>query len=158
MAHFAGLRRHLRRRRGDLPRRAASARSSKLQLTDDGVDVYLDIDKSYDTIPADTLAVVGNRSAVGEQYVELQPQTDNGPYLRRLEDRAGRTPDPDRRPRLLTHLDRHRRVGRPGRAEDHRRPSSGEAFNGTGQDLQRIIDTGNSFINPPTTTSTSPRP
>ena len=37
---------------------------------------------SYDDIPADTLAVVGNRSAVGEQYVELQPQTDDGPYLR----------------------------------------------------------------------------
>ena len=42
-----------------------------------GVDVYLDIDKGYDTIPTDALAVVGNRSAVGEQYVELQPQTDH---------------------------------------------------------------------------------
>jgi phospholipid/cholesterol/gamma-HCH transport system substrate-binding protein len=38
----------------------------KLALTDDGVDVYLDIDNGHDDIPADTLAVVGNRSAVGE--------------------------------------------------------------------------------------------
>ena len=27
------------------------------------------------------MALVGNKSAVGEQYVELQPQTDGGPYL-----------------------------------------------------------------------------
>src|SRR3954454_5237236 len=48
-------------------------RGGKLVLTDDGVDVHLDIDNSHDDIPADTLAVVGNQSAVGEQYVELQP-------------------------------------------------------------------------------------
>ena len=52
-----------------------------LRLTDDGVDVALDIDKGWDDIPADALAVVGNRSAVGEQYVELQPRTDASPYL-----------------------------------------------------------------------------
>ena len=53
----------------------------KLELTDEGVDVVLDIENDYDEIPADTLAVVGNRSAVGEQYVELQPQRDDGPFL-----------------------------------------------------------------------------
>ena len=56
-------------------------RVGKLELTDGGVDVLLDIDNGYDDIPADALAVVGNRSAVGEQYVELQPQTDSAPYL-----------------------------------------------------------------------------
>ena len=54
----------------------------KLKLTDAGVDVYLDIDNGYDDIPSDALAVVGNRSAVGEQYVELQPQSDGKPFLR----------------------------------------------------------------------------
>jgi phospholipid/cholesterol/gamma-HCH transport system substrate-binding protein len=39
----------------------------KLVLTRDGVDAYLDIDKGWDgKIPSDSLAVVGNRSAVGE--------------------------------------------------------------------------------------------
>ncbi|RNM16784.1 mammalian cell entry protein, partial [Nocardioides pocheonensis] len=32
--------------------------------------------------PADTLALVGNKSAVGEQYVDLEPRTDQGPYLK----------------------------------------------------------------------------
>ena len=68
---------------------------SKLELTDDGVNVVLDIENGYDEIPADALAVVGNRSAVGEQYVELQPQRNDGPLPpRRLGDRASRTPAP----------------------------------------------------------------
>ena len=54
---------------------------SQLELTDSGVDVHLDIDDAFDDIPADALALVGNRSAVGEQYVELQPQSDAEPYL-----------------------------------------------------------------------------
>ena len=37
----------------------------RLRLTDQGVDVDLSIDKDFDTIPAATLAVVGNKSAVG---------------------------------------------------------------------------------------------
>ena len=53
----------------------------KLKLTEDGVDVELEIDKKHDKIPSDVTAPVANRSAVGEQYVELQPQTDGEPYL-----------------------------------------------------------------------------
>jgi phospholipid/cholesterol/gamma-HCH transport system substrate-binding protein len=52
-----------------------------MEATEDGVDVVLEIDRDYDRIPAETKAVVGNRSAVGEQFVELQPQRDDGPYL-----------------------------------------------------------------------------
>ena len=29
-----------------------------------------------------TVTFVGNRSAVGEQYLDLQPRSDTGPYLR----------------------------------------------------------------------------
>jgi phospholipid/cholesterol/gamma-HCH transport system substrate-binding protein len=32
-------------------------------------------------IPRDTDAVVANRSAVGEQYIDLRPRSDGGPYL-----------------------------------------------------------------------------
>lgn len=130
----------------------------KLELTDDGVDVYLDIDKSYDSIPADTLAVVGNRSAVGEQYVELQPQVDTSPYL---DDDSEIAADDTRTPiatqKLLGDL------STTVESVDKKALSTtvselGQAFGGTGKDLQRIIDTGNAFINRPTTTSTSPPP
>lgn len=119
---------------------------SKLALTDDGVDVYLDVDKSYDTIPADTLAVVGNRSAVGEQYVELQPQVDSKPYLN---DDSEIAEDDTRTPiateTILTHLsDTVESVDKP--ALKTTVGELGKAFGGTGTDLQRMIDTGNSFI------------
>ena len=121
-------------------------RVSKLQLTDNGVDVFMDIDKSYDSIPSDTLAVVGNRSAVGEQYVELQPKVNNGPYL----SDSSQIPEQDTRTpiqtdKFLTDItDTAESVNR--KALRTTVGELGTAFAGTGQDLQRIIDTGNSFI------------
>lgn len=56
-------------------------RVEQLRLSDDGVDVVLDIEDDAPPIPADTDAVVANRSAVGEQYVDLRPKDDRGPYL-----------------------------------------------------------------------------
>jgi phospholipid/cholesterol/gamma-HCH transport system substrate-binding protein len=118
----------------------------KLVLTDDGVDVQLNIDNGYDTIPADTLAVVGNRSAVGEQYVELQPQTDAAPYLAdgsQIAQDDTRTPIPTQK--LLADL------ANTTSSVDRQALSTtihelGQAFGGTGKDLQRIIDTGNAFL------------
>lgn len=119
---------------------------SELELTADGVDVHLAIDKDRDDIPADTLAVVGNRSAVGEQYVELQPQVDDGPYL---DDGAEIAQEDTRTPiatdKLLTDLSNT--VSSVD--QDALRTTItelGDAFEGTGPALQRIIDTGNSFI------------
>lgn len=56
-------------------------RVGQLRLTRTGVDVPLDIEDNAPKIPADTLAVVANRSAVGEQYIDLRPRRDSGPYL-----------------------------------------------------------------------------
>ena len=116
-------------------------------LTHDGVDAYLDIDKSWDDkIPADALAVVGNRSAVGEQYVDLQPQTDNGPYLHdgsQIAPADTRIPLPTQK--LLGDMSTTVESVNQGVAAHHR-PRARAAFAGTGPDLQRIIDTGTSFI------------
>lgn len=118
----------------------------ELRLTDDGVDLVLDIDDEYDQIPADAHALVGNRSAVGEQYVELQPQSDEGPYLEdRSEIARDRTTTPIQTDTLLTHLDETvRSVGQ----DDLRTVTSefGKAFDGAGQDLQTILDSSNAFI------------
>jgi phospholipid/cholesterol/gamma-HCH transport system substrate-binding protein len=119
----------------------------KLVLTHDGVDAYLDIDNGWDDeIPADTLAVVGNRSAVGEQYVDLQPQTDDGPYLHdgsQIAMADTRTPLPTQKllsdiSNTVESVDKDSLRTTVG--------SLGQAFAGTGPDLQRIIDTGTSFI------------
>ena len=118
----------------------------KMQLTDQGVDVYLDVDKSYDKIPSDALAVVGNRSAVGEQYVELQPQVDTEPYLEESSEIGEEdTRIPIATEKLLSDLsDTVESVDK--QALQTSVTELGAAFGGTGQDLQRIIDTGNSFI------------
>ncbi|WP_102142334.1 MCE family protein [Mycobacterium hubeiense] len=49
-------------------------------LTENGAEATLSIDTSP-KIPADLQAEVRSVSAVGEQYVDLRPRTDSGPYL-----------------------------------------------------------------------------
>jgi phospholipid/cholesterol/gamma-HCH transport system substrate-binding protein len=119
---------------------------NKLVLTDEGVNAVLDVDNSYDEIPAESTAVVGNRSAVGEQYVDLQPQRDDGPYLHNgsVIDQKD-TQLPIATDTLLTHLSE---TVESVNKQDLKTTVDelGAAFAGTGPDLQRIIDTGNSFI------------
>jgi phospholipid/cholesterol/gamma-HCH transport system substrate-binding protein len=56
-------------------------RVGELRLIPDGVEVDLNIDHGSPRVPADLQAVVANRSAVGEQYVDLRPNTSAGPFL-----------------------------------------------------------------------------
>lgn len=118
----------------------------RLELTDGGVDVHLGIDNDFDTIPADAIALVGNRSAVGEQYVELQPQTDEEPFLEeQSEIPVENTRTPIQVKTFLTNLSNTVESV----DKDALRTTvdeMGKAFAGTGADLERIIDTGNAFI------------
>lgn len=54
-------------------------RVGPVRLTDDGVVAELRIKKSAPRIPADTKAVVAALSAVGEQYIDLRPESDGSP-------------------------------------------------------------------------------
>jgi phospholipid/cholesterol/gamma-HCH transport system substrate-binding protein len=56
-------------------------RVGDLNLTTTGVEVDLRIDDSAPRIPASVKAAVADRSAVGEQYVDLRPTKDSAPYL-----------------------------------------------------------------------------
>lgn len=117
-----------------------------MKLTHDGVDVSLDIDKSYDKIPSDALAVVGNRSAVGEQYVELQPQTDAAPYLT---DGSAIAPTDTRTPLPTEKLlaDAADTVSSVNTGDLSTTVGElGKAFGGSGEDLQQILDTSTSFV------------
>ena len=51
-----------------------------VKLTENGAEATLTLDTSP-KIPADLQADVRSVSAVGEQYVDLRPRTDSGPYL-----------------------------------------------------------------------------
>jgi phospholipid/cholesterol/gamma-HCH transport system substrate-binding protein len=62
-------------------RGVAIGRVTELRLSDGGIDVVLDIDDNAPPIPADTKAVVANRSAIGEQYVDLVPDRSGEPHL-----------------------------------------------------------------------------
>ncbi len=117
-----------------------------MKLTDKGVDVLLSIDKSSEKIPEDSLALVGNKSAVGEQYVELQPQSDDGPYLKDgSEIETPETEIPVSTTEILTNLSNLVRSVPQG---DLRTVVSefGAAFKDTGPDIGQIIDTQSAFI------------
>lgn len=60
----------------------AVGRVGRLTFTDEGVMARLDIEKSAPNIPADLMAVVANKSAIGEQYVDLQPRSTAAPFLK----------------------------------------------------------------------------
>ncbi|RSN33404.1 ABC transporter substrate-binding protein [Amycolatopsis sp. WAC 01416] len=62
-------------------RGVAVGRVGELRLTDGGMEADLLIDDDAPRIPANSRAVVANRSAVGEQFVDLQPRTGDGPFL-----------------------------------------------------------------------------
>jgi phospholipid/cholesterol/gamma-HCH transport system substrate-binding protein len=119
---------------------------SDMELIKDGVDVELSIDNRWDKIPTDTLALVGNKSAVGEQYVELDPHTDSAPYLKNgsvIQPKD--TAVPVSTTEILTNLDQLVRSV-PQNELRSVVDELGAAFNGTGVDLARIIDTSNAFI------------
>jgi phospholipid/cholesterol/gamma-HCH transport system substrate-binding protein len=121
-------------------------RVTSMELTDDGVDVMLDIEKGENAIPADTRALVGNRSAVGEQYVELQPKSDGEPYLEDgSEIQQSDTDIPITTSKLLTSTSE---LANSVPKQDLRTVVNefGAAFKDGGDDLTRLIETSTSFI------------
>lgn len=125
-------------------RGVAVGRVDRLRLAADGVHVDLRIDDGTE-VPKDTIAVVENRSAVGEQYVDLQPRSAGGPFLQ-----AGdRIDSPDNRTPLHTEtllLNLDQLVNSVDKKDlvtviDE----LGAAFGGTGPDLQRLLDSGDAL-------------
>lgn len=118
----------------------------RLVSTTDGVDVHMAIEKGHDDIPADTLAVVANRSALGEQFVDLQPLSDDKPFLAEGSDiEAADTRTPISTSKLLT--DVSRTVS--GVDQESLRTVVGElglAFKDTGEDLGSFIESSNRFL------------
>ena len=112
-----------------------------LKLETNGIRVQLRL-RPGTKIPAPTKAFVRNRSAVGEQYVDLQPENDGNHYLRKGEViPQSQTEIPIQPTQLVVNLDE---LVRSVDVNDVTvvLDELGRAFEGTGDDLQRLIDAG----------------
>lgn len=114
---------------------------ASLTLIPDGVRVKMRM-RPGTQVSKDVKAFVGNRSAVGEQYVDLQPQSDSGPYLSGGDviDRD-HTGIPIAPTQLLVNLDRFV-TSIDTRDVTVVLDELGKAFEGTGNSLQRLVDAG----------------
>ncbi|MEO3785853.1 MCE family protein [Actinocorallia sp. B10E7] len=122
-------------------------RVGPIQLVPNGVRIELEMEKGV-KIPRDTLAVVANRSAVGEQYIDLQPRSDRGPFLdggAPYTIPAENTRIPVKTSDLLINVDKTVASVDP---ENLRTivDELDKAFNGSGSDLQSIIDDSGKLI------------
>ncbi|SER82463.1 phospholipid/cholesterol/gamma-HCH transport system substrate-binding protein [Pedococcus cremeus] len=119
-------------------------RVEKLRLSKDGVIVDARIRRGVQ-IPKDTVAVVENRSAVGEQYLDFQPRTEGGRYLADGDTIARKdTRTPIRVDNLLLHLDGT--VSSVDRKDLKTVVDElGTAFADGGTDLQRLLDNGDAL-------------
>ncbi|MHA6617595.1 MlaD family protein [Pseudonocardia sp. DLS-67] len=120
-------------------------RVGPLTITPDGVEAQLDIRRAAAAIPADVDAAVHNLSAIGEQYVDLQPASDGAPYL---EDGSvipvGRTSTPVPVEQLVVSLDDFVRSV-PLDSLRTTVDELGAAFSDTALPLQKLLDTTDAF-------------
>lgn len=116
-----------------------------LSLTRTGLQAELNIEADAPQVPSDLHAVVANRSAVGEQYVDLRPVTDHGPFLA---DGSvipvDRTSTPIPAETLIADLD-SLAGSVPTDALRTVVDESYDAFRGTGDDIGVLLDTTRDF-------------
>ena len=121
-------------------------RVGAMRLTANGIEVDLNIRSSAPDIPSDVDAVVANRSVIGEQYVDLRPKTDSGPYLTSgsviQSDRTSRPPTANQ---LLAGLDTLV-SSVPLNSLQTTVSELGNAFNGLAPSLQALLDDQSAFI------------
>jgi virulence factor Mce-like protein len=114
---------------------------TNVKLTDTGAEATLSLDTSP-KIPADLHADVLSVSAIGEQYVDLRPRTDNGPYLHdgsRIP--VSDTTIPQQVGPMLEQVNKLV-ASIPGDRISNLLDETFKAFNGTGPDFQSLVDSG----------------
>jgi phospholipid/cholesterol/gamma-HCH transport system substrate-binding protein len=120
-------------------------RVGAMTLTGNGVRAELDIDDSAPRIPVRVQAVVADLSAIGEQYLDLRPDTSSGPYLTANDVIA--QPDtqiPQPVTDLLTNVDALARSLPAGSLQTVVNELY-QAFNGQGPNLQTLLAASSSF-------------
>ncbi|MER5862797.1 MlaD family protein [Kitasatospora sp. NPDC002040] len=121
-------------------------RVGPIRLTPDGVRAELRISQDAPPIPDRLKAVVANLSAVGEQYIDLRPSTDQPPYLHDgAEIARADTTVPAPVTDMLTRVDAL--VGSvPLNSLRTVVDEFGTAFNGQADNLQALLDGSRGFL------------
>jgi phospholipid/cholesterol/gamma-HCH transport system substrate-binding protein len=120
-------------------------RVGRLSLTETGLEAELNIEPDMAPVPADLKAVVANRSAVGEQFVDLQPQSEGAPFLENGSVvPADKTATPVSSAELLADMNNFT-SSVPIDSLRTVVDESYDAFRGTGDDLQVLLDTARDF-------------
>lgn len=116
-----------------------------LQVRPDGAEAVLDLEEGT-RVPADSPVVVRNLSAVGEQYLDFQPTSADGPYLEGGDTVSGSEESlPVDEADLLVALDDF--VGSVDQEDLNLVIEElGLTFRDTGGPLQRMLDGGTEFI------------
>ncbi|MBL1075608.1 MCE family protein [Nocardia sp. 2] len=118
-------------------------RVGDIDITQDGVIITLEMDSGKPKVPASAKAVVANRSAIGEQYVDLVPTNSGEPYLKDGSIIVGaQLPIPVET--LLSSVD-HFASTTDLAALSTTITELGKAFDGKGDDLQVLVDSLNKF-------------
>ncbi|MET9859310.1 MlaD family protein [Streptomyces smyrnaeus] len=121
-------------------------RVGALDLTDSGVSAELKIKKSAPRIPTDLKAHVANLSAVGEQYIDLRPDTGRGPFLHQGSViRQSDTNLPAPPTEVLASVD-NLVASLPRGSLRTVVDELGATFEGRGDDLEVLLDTGSEFL------------
>ncbi|ALG85543.1 MCE family protein [Gordonia phthalatica] len=119
-------------------RGVAAGRVSDMRLVPGGVDVELTMEDGRAAIPDSAVAVIANRSAIGEQFVDLRPKSGDGPFLRDGSEISAVELPPAIQDVVAATIDLTRTV-----PVDSLRTVVGElgrAFNGKGDDLAGLVD------------------
>ncbi|MGO3328635.1 MCE family protein [Gordonia sp. (in: high G+C Gram-positive bacteria)] len=119
-------------------RGVAAGRVADMQMTADGIEVALALEAGGEKIPDSAVAVVANRSAIGEQFIDLQPTSDKGPYLQ-----DGSVIDDVRYPPKLEEVIASTITLTETVPVDALRTTVtelGKAFDGQGESLSRLVD------------------
>jgi phospholipid/cholesterol/gamma-HCH transport system substrate-binding protein len=120
-------------------------RVGTITLRPGGIRVALDLTTDRH-IPAETTAVVGNGSPIGEQFIDLRPTTDRGPYLHQGSViPQSRTSLPTSTEELLVSLDRL--VRSVPRRDLHTLVTElGRTFDSTGPDIANLLDSTHQLL------------
>ncbi|GAB10037.1 Mce family protein [Gordonia araii NBRC 100433] len=118
-------------------------RVAGLQLTRSGVDVTLQLDKDKPRVPASAVAVVANRSAIGEQFVDLRPTSTGAPFL----ESGARITEYSLPAPLEDVVDSALDFAESVPVDDLRTivEELGKAFNGQGENLTRLVTSLNTL-------------